>query len=1392
MPLDGQIYWWSSSVRKFAEAGEYERSSFHDVRFGETATEDSHSLFSFSGKRRQKLQAFRQLLLRDNRGNIYDVIDNTYSLLDRYYGTNYRSSVVFSWPGIDENNFYGDNVNGMTLSDIQSVFGSSPSEDQLEASKNRESCHTLSNVARMKDVTHPFIGIHKDKPLTLNTTKNYAGYYIVLERVRFYYDELYIRPIHAQVWSTFMDAPADAVRRFFDGVLPTQYSWFDYYENGELGGHMIFGYNSNPCEEFLYRTRNSAGSISQDHPTRRGENFSQGDRVYALDDYYEDLDDATKLNILIAKGNNTYSWETLYTLQYDGEKDIHVGPDGDLNTEDDNFNFTQNATEFVDNDDIIDVFYDRIPKLFTRAEVGENGFMDWTLAQTSHMAQYYTYNEAPNTWYTYWYYSPGQQTYNTTYVSKSVYQANGNFPLQTTQSNYFGSNFQTWTGTEISYSVQTPTMSSAADAPPSGWEVNADDPFFYNDDDLLLDYGSVDRNRIGVVEWSSVPQATSNDSSTTNPITYDRQTTIDVEDAVIDPQYNRRIQTWTGSVLFKNLTLKIGSNVVNAQNDVYGQYNEMTNEQINNKSSENTPAIIASGASGQKTVTFSNLYAYADKIKFYLEDNFLIVFDGDTKEYEIDTISNSNTITLKDNLNNTLTNSNFTLKIPRGSPNSNYTWGNYKIENFYDSWKEEVWPQNPGRHYDGMCEGWTRDEIIDASNPFDTTWKGTRPHKCTGSETSYWDNRYGPWYDNETSGEPGTYDTTGGSRQLWYRFQNENKYRFFSASKTHEWLDSSRDDLRRDLHSSTSYDYQCYTDLFNILSLGQKEGIIKMPKRCPFFSNEFTEQLMINHNYHGVAYWERMVPHSNNGLFGGVASMSPTEHFIKNNSSERPTFISWDPCDWAKYWEKSFNARITRNTDSLDAQNLLRSSMAEGIICPYNLYSLMATKSNYSGNDHQDATDFKNSYNNQLGSIFSDKDNNNVDVDFRVNEFFWGGLDPASSAIWPNYQNNLAKVSPLAFNYRLSQTYSVFSTEFTEAYGNNNPLINHIDKPWFSFCASERDPSVFQFMVSYEYRPSVQLALAYSMILNPTQNITSAQDHWWQTDTNNDGRILEKWAMDCWTGTNNKVDYVSVSKGSVKATGSSGSKTVTLNANISAIQNKSDTKYFTFVFSGVEYDIISKSGNTLTLGTNLGATFNSTTNFSIRNKRMPNQADLDSREDVKTIKTAWETLLHTKTKKNLLHPWCLAQYGFEPDLTGIMSYFTAEDDRASNGWYGNEQYSRKYGAPHIITIYESNDILSAGTTIELNLHQASAPFNQELKDDVGVAIEDEMLLGDGRSTMPLDSYRLYVVAKFQIDSPEFAEISKIEDNRTNQSTVADFDPEDLPRHDEGMKPGEFG
>ena len=1393
MPLDGQIYWWNSGVRVFAEPGEYERTFFHDVRFGETLNEDSHSTFSFSGRRRQKLQSFRQLLIRDNRANIYDVIDNEISLLDIYYGTNYREAVVFSWPGIDQTEFYGGLVNDMSISDIQSVYGTDPTyanADALEASQNRESCHTLSNPARMKDISHPFIGIHADKPITLNVTKNYAGYYLVLERIRYYYDELYIRPIHAQVWSTFLDAPAEAVREFFSGTLPDAYDYFDYYENGELGGHMMFGYNSNPCTEFLYRTRRADGTVDASHPTKSGEEFSTGDEVTAWDDYYEDLDNTEKQAIAVAKSNQTYTWETLYTLRYKGERNIYTGPDGQIGNEDDGFNFTQNTTEFVNDQSIIDVFHDRIPKLFSRAEIGFRGTMDWTVGQHAHLREYVTYSEPITTFYTYWYYSPAQQTYYTAYVTKGVYQQNQGFPKQTAASASLGNWIQTSTAQSTLWTWQTPTQQSPSDdGPPSGFEKSAGDPFFYNDDDLLLDYGVVDQNKIGQVEWTSIPQINSLQNNI-DPIMYDRVTTIPVEDAVIDPSYSRRIQTWTGSVLFKNMTIKIGGNVVKAENDARQKYNEMTNSQIHNRESESDPVIVANGNSGQKNVSFSNLYPYADKIKHYIDTTFLIKFDGSAKEYEINSISNTNTITLKENLDQTLTNSNFTLKIPRGSRNSDYTWGNYKIEEFYNSWKEEVWPQVPFRHYDGICEGWTRDEIIDASNPYNTAWKGTRTHTCSDPITTHRNNRYGLWMDNESPGaEPGDFDTTGGTRQKWYRFDNEDKYRVFHSTRNHGWLGSSTDPLMKDLHGSTSTDAQCYTDLFNILSLGQKEGIIKMPKRSPLFSNEFTEQVMITNNYHAVAYWERMVPHGVNGLFGGVSCISPTEHFIKQNNSDRPSLISWDPCDWVKYFEQSHSDRRTRDLSTTDAQNFIRVTLAEGIVCPWNIYRLLDENTNFTASNFHDATNFTNSYNNQLGDIFTDKTVSGQTLSLNINEFFWGGLDAASSALWPNYQNNLAKVAPSVFNYQLSSIYSAFASEFTEAYGNNVPLINHVDKPWFSFCAAEKDPSVFQFIVSNEYIPNVQLALSYSMILDPTQSLTSGQDHWWQTDINNDGRVLEKWAMDCWTGTNTKVDYDIVSRsGSIRASGSSGTKTVTLSGNISGIQNKSDTKYFTFVYNNVEYDIISKSGNTLTLGTNLATGFSLSNAFSIRNKKMPTQADLDSREDVKKLKEAWDALLHTKTKKNLLHPWCLAQYGFEADLTSIMSYFTAEDDNTSNSWYGNEGYARKYGAPHIMTIYESDDILPAGSVIELNLHQAAAPFNKELLDDAGVAIEDEMILGDGRSVMPLDSYRLYVVAKFDVTSAEFATITKENETRQDQTSQADFNFEDLPTHSDKLSP----
>ena len=173
-----------------------------------------------------------------------------------------------------------------------------------------------------------------------------------------------------------------------------------------------------------------------------------------------------------------------------------------------------------------------------------------------------------------------------------------------------------------------------------------------------------------------------NNGKAAEPGTEDQDlNTIKVQDAVIHPSYNQRVQTHTGSVYLKNITIKIGGKVAKAEDDIIGKYQEVDSTAIYTDQSN---PIKATGSKGQKKVTFSNLYGNKSNIIHrYIAKSFLIKFPGDATEYEIDSVDTAgNKITLKTNLSKTISNSSFVLHIPRGSQNSKYTWGNYKISNF--------------------------------------------------------------------------------------------------------------------------------------------------------------------------------------------------------------------------------------------------------------------------------------------------------------------------------------------------------------------------------------------------------------------------------------------------------------------------------------------------------------------------------------------------------------------------------------------------------------------------------------------------------------------------------------------------------------------------------------
>lgn len=260
MPFD-DIVWHFWSASNYAPRGEGEFSNAIDVRFGQTADEDSHSAFSWPGNRRYCMAPFFAIALRLQHFPYSDAGWQTFvpnPALDSNAGgksypqtiawfdgefskwknsgadnieltsddewhsdawdTNYGWDLllgrahdhVFGWPDIPAlaNNYsarlYSTNtVDGMTTNDLTTAAGYSANQrrdlsssddhstlgDHLFQAQNREGCHQLSTSANIINIDNPFIGIHKDFPLKITTTKNYNGFRLVLKRKRYLYNQ---------------------------------------------------------------------------------------------------------------------------------------------------------------------------------------------------------------------------------------------------------------------------------------------------------------------------------------------------------------------------------------------------------------------------------------------------------------------------------------------------------------------------------------------------------------------------------------------------------------------------------------------------------------------------------------------------------------------------------------------------------------------------------------------------------------------------------------------------------------------------------------------------------------------------------------------------------------------------------------------------------------------------------------------------------------------------------------------------------------------------------------------------------------------------------------------------------------------------------------------------
>jgi len=152
---------------------------------------------------------------------------------------------------------------------------------------------------------------------------------------------------------------------------------------------------------------------------------------------------------------------------------------------------------------------------------------------------------------------------------------------------------------------------------------------------------------------------------------------IPVSDAVIHRTIVPRQQIDTGSVNIKNITIKKNDNVLKAKDDVLGPWVEVPRTSIYS---------LGKASTAGATLTFASYYsnisnASTTKVDRYVAAGFQIKFSGDDTWYKI-TAASKDGATLSQAPSKAKSSVEFTLRVPRGSPNSDYTWGNYKLSVF--------------------------------------------------------------------------------------------------------------------------------------------------------------------------------------------------------------------------------------------------------------------------------------------------------------------------------------------------------------------------------------------------------------------------------------------------------------------------------------------------------------------------------------------------------------------------------------------------------------------------------------------------------------------------------------------------------------------------------------
>ena len=1359
MPFD-QIYWNNYGQGDVAESGYFDKSESLDVRFGVTATADSHSTFSFFGKRRKLFSTFYDLAYRDqvfpynannmgsyerggfwstsptasdptptlpqSTGNGDGACDESKGWTDsgyvgangmickplREYQVGVQATACYSWPGIEDQTYSNFNINDMKKTgnngnNIVAVYGDSSTDDDLFQAQNRESCHNISNTARVIDADHPFIGIHADYPLRVTTKKSMQGYYITLKRKRFVYNEYSskhtkqygtygsaefqkggnIKPthvdcrqghyLHYDLSGDLVDYPklSEDQEEFCDRIVQIRTSplgqpfsttrdyvdifpgWGPYNWRGVSGASLSTGRTVKQDLIGLFRSRVPLkgwfvlpwDNLDQEIETWYSEwhghivtkllteailndnidlvtplqaifdeantaaNNAYGvyeelwgeaevlSREYqkqveeanaAITNYNEAVDvwkplnetateESNTLNNLIKQYNDAGATEEAAGTAYDNALDVVKDAETAFDTAAADFGgwfnycwfYAPDAHEFIPGIDPDDIDWASFNRLCGESDSGDSDWQedgntsyfnlrtpfvnardalaqanaDATAAQAALTAATANVNtleaevdaqrpianaaiadantaddevirlkgikETEEG-----HIKPALDAFN---EKKAEYEAAWDIyePLDNTrdqaQTNLNLAIALKLTAQE-NYDKAVEAESAYPDNAGASLKDKIQNPVYYADDRLnwrmpKWDEGSADMDRA-------------------DPDGQDHDGSVDLIDAVISPEFVPRERAETGSVFIKSITIKKnGTGVLQPGYDAVGQYIELPSNEIY---TDQSSKINASGGSGQKTVTLKNMFRNRTTYAYrYISDEFLISFPGSNKKYAISAVG-SNTITLAENLSTNLSNSTFTLHIPRGARDkTNYTWGNYDLTEFdgdsYDTTvninERHQWPDSDGNAID-IPEALLDDDALSRDHP----------------------------------------EYVSDEEQI--------------ALARHV-LNNSTTWLIRNLFQSTSPRYSDTTlnKIFGASGIGMQDGHLGKASRHPYFANELGESLNIRNDFFPWAYYEYLYYGSPTGQ-GGHCSCK-----VGGN-------VTWDKYRWAKWWEMPRTDFVLQNDAQVHYNNSgfsnLRQCVFDGFVSYTDLYGRQ--------------------------------------IETKAKQFFYGGVDKASSAIWPCYENNIPQASPEAFDQKFSTHYSSWGVEFEEAYtnynyslrgidlgadANNTPSIQRVlDRPWFTYCAFSQNAGL--------------------------QTIF----------TDREGLSTQRF---CIQSTMTRRDF-------------------------------SETWH-------------------------------------------------EKRGD------EWKKMHKAKYEKILKRPSVLAQYGFAGDMFG---YTTADVGFSNNTW-----------ADHNITIYESDNYLPAGSHFEISLHQAGTEFNDDIRDEWERRIPEENLIGDGRSKISLDNYTAYIVAK---------------------------------------------